>query len=124
MATILIIEDNPYHRRLMVRLLEKAGYHVVLATNGEEAIQKVQEMRPDLITMDMGLPDLDGQTVISLLRDAPGLENIPIVAVTAWPPEVASRMAAAYGCEGYVYKPIKAREFAEKIAEILARRIE
>ncbi len=124
MATILIIEDNPYHRRLMVRLLEKAGYHVVLATNGEEAIQKVQEMRPDLITMDMGLPDLDGQTVISLLRDAPGLENTPIVAVTAWPPEVASRMAAAYGCESYVSKPIKAREFAEKIAEILARRIE
>ena len=122
MATILIVEDNPYHRRLMTRLLERNGHHVEIASDGEEALQKAKDTQPDLITLDMGLPDLDGQTVINLLRDEAKDKPPLIVAVTAWPPEVASRMAAAYGCDYYISKPIKAQEFAQTIERVLQQK--
>lgn len=116
MKTILIMEDDPYHARLMRRLLEREGYSIVHADCGERGLQLALEIEPDLILLDLGLPDLDGQTVAGLLKGSTLLAAIPLVAVTAWPQETASQMAAAYGCEGYISKPISARDFVAEVA--------
>lgn len=119
MAKILILEDDPYQARLMRRLLEHAGYEVTVAEDGETGLRSALVVVPDLILLDMGLPDLDGQTVAGLLKGSSLLATVPIVAVTAWPQDVAAEMSKAYGCDGYLSKPISARLFAEQIAAYL-----
>jgi two-component system, cell cycle response regulator DivK len=74
---------------------------------------------PDLILVDLGLPDIDGQTLVALIKRAPELKNIPVVAVTAWPEDTARAMAEAYGCSGFISKPINVRTFPDQIAQIL-----
>lgn len=119
MTTILIMEDDPYQSRLMRRLLEHAGYRVVIADDGESGLNAALAAVPDLILLDMGLPDLDGQTVAGLLKGSSLLAQVPIVAVTAWPQDVAASMAQAYGCDGYLSKPISARVFADQVGAFL-----
>lgn len=119
MQTILIMEDDPYQSRLMRRLLEHAGHHVVVESSGEQGLQTAMASPPDLILLDMGLPDLDGQTVAALLKASSLLSKVPLVVVTAWPKETASEMVRAYGCDGYISKPIQARKFASQIATYL-----
>ncbi len=77
------------------------------------------EENPDLILMDMGLPDLDGQTVVTLLKQIPEMQNVPIVAVTAWPADTAEKMARLYGCDGCITKPIDIRKFPDQVAAFL-----
>ncbi len=120
MKTILMLEDDPYQSRLMRRLLEHGGYRVVVADDGESGLKAAMVAPPDLILLDMGLPDLDGQTVAGLIKGSSMLAHIPLVAVTAWPQDVAAEMAAAYGCDGYLSKPINARSFAKEIDAFLA----
>ena len=115
MKTILIMEDDPQQARLMRRLLEYAGYNVLHAPDGETGLQIALASKPDLILLDLGLPDLDGQTVAGLLKGSSELFSIPLVAVTAWPRDTALQMAEAYGCDGCIPKPIKAREFAHQV---------
>lgn len=119
MKTILVFEDDPVQARLVQRILEHADYKVVVALSGEEGLQQALAEVPDLILLDMGLPDLDGQTVAGLIKGSSLLANVPLVAVTAWPQDVAEEMALAYGCDGYFSKPIKAREFAAQIAQYI-----
>jgi two-component system, cell cycle response regulator DivK len=116
MTTILIMEDDAHQSRLMRRLLEHAGYHVLVAPDGESGLLTAMTAVPDLILLDMGLPDLDGQTVAGLIKGSSSLCKVPLVAVTAWPQDFAAEMATAYGCDGYLSKPINARLFAEQIA--------
>ncbi|HOT90708.1 MAG TPA: response regulator [Anaerolineae bacterium] len=117
MKTILIMEDDPYQSRLMQRLLERADYHILVESDGESGLQTAMTVMPDLILLDMGLPDLDGQTVAALLKGSEALSKIPVVVVTAWPQETAAAIARAYGCDGYISKPVNAREFADQIAK-------
>ncbi|MGC9521972.1 MAG: response regulator [Anaerolineae bacterium] len=119
MPTILIMEDDPDQSRLMRRLLEHGGYEVMVANDGESGLKQAMISPPDLILLDMGLPDLDGQTVAGLIRGSSMLADIPVVAVTAWPREVAAEMVKLYGCDGYLSKPISARTFARRIGEFL-----
>ena len=119
MARILIMEDDPHQSRLMRRLLEHAGHEITIAGDGESGLRTAMMAVPDLILLDMGLPDLDGQTVAGLLKGSSMLADVPVVAVTAWPQDVAAEMATAYGCDGYLSKPISARRFAEQIAAYL-----
>lgn len=116
MKTILVFEDDPTQARLMQRILEYGGYQVHCALNGEQGLQIALALVPDLILLDMGLPDIDGQTVAGLIKGSSLLADIPLVAVTAWPQDVAEDMAHAYGCDGYFSKPIRVREFAEQVA--------
>src|SRR5687767_6387050 len=106
MARILIIEDNYDSSRLAARLLQRSGHDVLVAPDGEMGLTTAFGSRPDLILVDMGLPDLDGQTVVALLRQQPGLEPVLIIAFTAWPEDTAAQMARAYGCDGIISKPI------------------
>lgn len=118
--TILIIEDNPNNARLMLRVLERANrYRLLLAEDGESGLTMALNERPDLILLDLGLPDVDGQTVAATLKQPGGLPHTPVVVVTAWPTETARQMVTAYGCEGYIPKPIDTRAFAEQVAAYL-----
>ncbi len=119
MKKILIMEDDPYQARLMQRLLERADYQIMIESNGESGLRAALLSRPDLILLDMGLPDLDGQTVAGLLKASDILSKIPLVVVTAWPQDTAAAIAKAYGCDGYISKPVHAREFAAQVAGFL-----
>ena len=118
---VVVIEDNAQSARLAARLLKKAGYLVTTAEDGEIGLITVGEQQPDIILIDLGLPDIDGQTVIGLIREIPKMENVPIVAFTAYPIDIAQHMAKTYGCVGLISKPIDTHQFAGQVAGFLKR---
>ena len=115
MSRIVVIEDNPQNARMADKLLRRAGHEVVIAEDGETGLTVVFEQAPDLVLIDLGLPDIDGQTVISLIRQNETLAHTPVIAFTAWPQATAHEMAKAYGCDGVITKPIDTRQFAAQI---------
>jgi two-component system cell cycle response regulator DivK len=120
MKTILQIEDNHANRLLVERVFEKMPeYRLIQASDGESGVGLALDERPDLILVDMGLPDIDGQTVVTLIRQIPELKNTPVVAITAWPEDKAQEIAARYGCDGCITKPIDIRTFPTQIAQFL-----
>jgi CheY-like chemotaxis protein len=120
MIKILMIEDIPDNAELARKILLSAGYQVIHALQAEEGFDLAMTEQPNLILLDLGLPDYDGQTLAGWLRAEPKTANIPIVAFTAWPEETARQMAESYGCVGYISKPIlKVNEFVSKIASYL-----
>lgn len=121
MPTILQIEDNHANKILVERVLAPYNYHLLHAFDGETGVSMAIEEKPDLILVDMGLPDVDGQTVVTLLRQIPDMKDIPIVAVTAWPPEKAMEIAQRYGCNGCITKPIDIRAFPAQVASYLEK---
>jgi two-component system cell cycle response regulator DivK len=120
-SKILIIEDNPQNALLMRRVLEARNHQVVHASEGETGLKMAMEEAPDLILVDLGLPDIDGQTLVSFIKRVPELMNVPAIAVTAWPEDTAREMAKAYGCDGFISKPINTRAFPDQIAAYLAK---
>ena len=120
-ATILVAEDHPDSRDALQALLEAAGYTVVVARNGREAIEHARSRPPDLILMDIMMPEVDGFQATRTIRQEGGqLENVPIVAVTAM--EGSRDLTEAAGCDDFVSKPIDVRPFLEKIRTWLDRR--
>ncbi len=119
MASIIIIEDNQQNARLVAKLLRNAGHQVTLAETGEAGLTSAFENTPDLVLVDLGLPDLDGQTVVALLRQQANLATIPVLAFTAWPEDKAHEMATAYGCNGVIIKPIDTRAFVDRVEAFL-----
>lgn len=119
MSLIVVIEDNEQSARLASKLLRRADYKVILAEDGESGLTAVFENNPDLVLIDLGLPDIDGQTVIALVRQQDDMDGLPIIAFTAWPPDTAEDMAKAYGCDGVITKPIDTRAFASQITSFL-----
>lgn len=117
---ILIIEDNLNNARIMSRALDQT-YTVVHAMDGVTGLEMASAVHPNLILLDLGLPDVDGQTVAARLKQDASMRDIPVVVVTAWPSETAGQMVAAYGCQGYIAKPIDTRLFQLQIAEYLAQ---
>jgi CheY-like chemotaxis protein len=117
--TILLIEDNLHNARIIRRVLEKHEYTILHAEDGETGIGMALAELPDLILLDLGLPDVDGQTVAAWLKQNDTLRHVPLVVVTAWPSETARQMIAAYGCQGYIPKPIDTRQFPEQVAAFL-----
>jgi CheY-like chemotaxis protein len=113
--SIVMIEDNPNNAMLVRRMLEPTQFELQHAWDGESGLQLVMEQQPDLILLDLGLPDVDGQTLASFIRRIPELANVPMIAITAWPEETAREMVRAYGCDGYIPKPIDTRTFVAKI---------
>ncbi len=118
--TILMIEDNPNNATLVKRILRSDTVSIAHAWNGESGLKLAMERNPDLILLDLGLPDIDGQTIASLIRRMPNMEDVPIIAVTAWPEETAREMVRAYGCDAYIGKPIDPRQFAKTVMAFLA----
>jgi two-component system cell cycle response regulator DivK len=120
MTLVLVIEDNEDNAELLLRVLKARGYATLHAPDGETGLQLAFEHKPDLILLDLGLPDIDGQTVASQLRASPDFAKVPIVAVTAWPEETARTMVEVYGCNGYISKPVNIAKFPDQIAAYLA----
>jgi len=119
MAQILVIEDIPDNAELIQRVVESRGHTAVMAADGETALALAATQKPDLIILDLGLPDIDGPTVITQLRRLPGWAQVPVLAVTAWPEETARKMVAAYGGVGFLSKPIDIAQLSDLIAQHL-----
>ena len=115
LQTILNVEDTPENRHLVRRILESEGYQVVDAENALEGIEKAVEIHPDLILMDINLPDLDGFTAVTRIRSYDRLKQVPILALTARTVSDDRARAKAIGCDGYLNKPI---DFDELVTEV------
>ena len=114
--TILLIEDNEQNRYLATFLLEQNGYRVEAAFDGREGIAKAQQLRPDMILLDIQLPAMDGYAVARALREIDALRETPIIAVTSYAMVGDREKALAAGCNGYIEKPIDPDTFVSEIA--------
>jgi CheY-like chemotaxis protein len=119
MARILCIEDNPHNMRLVRKMLRLGNYEVIEATNGRDGIAKAQEEVPDLILLDINLPDLDGPEVCERLRADKKIAWIPIVALTANAMHGDREKFLAAGMDGYLAKPITRNELLNTIQQFL-----
>lgn len=118
-AKILYIEDNPGNRMLVQRILLVEDYDVFEAEDGPTGIEIALREKPDLILMDMNLPDLDGYELTRRMRAIPELATIPIIAMTANVMQGDREKTLAAGCSGYIPKPIDVDELPNQIARFL-----
>ncbi len=119
MTKILLAEDNELNRDMLLRRLERRGYQVVVATNGEEAIEKVKADGPDLLLLDISLPVFDGLEVASRIRADPKLRALPILGLSAHAMQGDREKALAAGCDDYDTKPVELERLLEKIQLLL-----
>ena len=117
--TILIIEDNEHNLYLATFLLEQSGFKVIAARNGPEGIALATRAQPDLILLDIQLPQMDGYAVAHALRLNPSLKDVPVVAVTSYAMVGDRERALAAGCNGYIEKPINPDTFKNEIERYL-----
>jgi CheY-like chemotaxis protein len=114
--TILYIEDNMHNRRLVRRALQRCGYTVVEAEDGLTGLAMVDELRPPLVLLDIGLPGIDGLEVVSRIKADAGLKSIPVIALTASAMRGDRERFLAAGCDDYLSKPIQLNELVDKVA--------
>jgi len=118
--TVLLVEDYEDNRLMMRQLLELSGYRVFEATNGEQAIRLARLEIPDLILMDLSLPQVDGLSATRQIRTVPYLRNTPIIAVSAHDTADFHAEALASGCNEYVTKPIDFGQLESVIRDLLS----
>lgn len=119
MAKILLVEDNEMNKDMLSRRLEKMGYEVAKATNGEEGLSNAQSNPPELVLMDMSLPVMDGWEATRQFKINPDLSNIPIIALTAHAMAGDREKAMEAGCDDYETKPIDFPRLVGKIENLL-----
>ena len=117
--TVLIVEDNELNMKLFHDLLEAHGYRTVGTRNGIEALDLARKHRPDLILMDIQLPEVSGLEVTKWLKEDDDLQSIPVIAVTAFAMKGDEERILQGGCEGYISKPISVPHFLETIARYI-----
>ena len=118
--TVLIVEDNELNMKLFRDLLEAHGYQTTGTSNGFEALNLVRKMRPDLILMDIQLPQVSGLEVTRWIKDDPELRAIPVVAVTAFAMKGDEERIRDGGCEAYIAKPISVATFLQTVQRFLS----
>ena len=118
-ARVLIVEDNRSHRKLFRDLLDAHGYETVQSETGFDGYELARTRKPDLILMDIRLPDVSGLEVIKWLKDDQDLEAIPIIAVTSLAMKQDEVVIRAAGCDGYLSKPISLPVFLETVSHML-----
>ena len=116
---ILVVEDQADNRQILNDLLTSAGYEIVHAENGEEALAAAAAQRPDLILMDIQMPVMDGYGATRLIKADPALKAIPVIAVTSYALSGDEEKARTAGCDGYIAKPFSPRQMLAKVREIL-----
>jgi two-component system cell cycle response regulator DivK len=120
MKKILLIEDVADTVELVRKILTARGFEFMHAPDAETGLQSALDFRPDLILLDLGLPDYDGQTVAGWIHNEKTLLSTPLIAFTAWPEETARDMVNSYGFNGYISKPIiNVNAFAERVASFI-----
>jgi CheY-like chemotaxis protein len=118
-AKVLYIEDDSASRRLVNRLLSSSGFEVLTAADGLEGVALAHKMQPNLILMDINLPNMDGRALTTRLRSSPYFTDTPIIALTAQRDADDRKMALAAGCTGFLTKPIDVDAFPQQIASFL-----
>lgn len=113
--TILIVDDNATNLKLASIVLEMEGHAVIRAVDAEQALQLLDDLVPDLILMDIGLPGMDGLTLARRLKATASLSGVPIVALSAFAMKGDKERAMAAGCDGYITKPIDTRRFPQQV---------
>ena len=121
MAKILIVEDNPANMKLAMFLLQSVGHTVISATDAEAGLTLAREEQPNLILMDIHLPGMDGLEAVVLLKRDEATRPIPVIALTALAMKGDEERIRAAGCDGYIAKPMRYREFLTTIAAVLGR---
>ncbi|MEW6286454.1 MAG: response regulator [Chloroflexota bacterium] len=121
-GTILYVEDNADNRTLVRRILLSEDYGLLEATDAHEALKLLETAKPDLILMDINMPDMDGYTLTAKIRAMPGFERVPILALTANVMRGDKEKTLQAGCDGYIQKPIDFDELLKEIEKFLARR--
>jgi len=119
MPNILVVEDDCMNMRLVQHILEVQGYTVLKAATAQEALEQAESTLPHLILMDLQLPDMDGTTVVRLLRENTTTRDITIVALTACAMKGDRERILETGCNGYISKPIDVRDFINTVRGFL-----
>ena len=119
MAKILLVEDNEDNRDMLSRRLERKGFTVVLAVDGQEGVDKAKSESPDIILMDMSLPVIDGWEATKVLKDDTATAQIPVIALTAHAMSSDREKAIEAGCDDYDTKPVDLQRLLEKITSLI-----
>ena len=119
MAKILYIEDIDDNIHLAETIVHSQGHEIIPAYTAQAGLELALSLQPDLILLDLGLPDADGQTLSVWLRGNPSLNSIPIIVLTAWPEEVARQTVNAYNLNGYLCKPFPLPSLVKMIDSVL-----
>jgi len=118
-GTILYVEDSPDNRNLIRRVLNAEGYALVEAANASQAFEKISNEKIDLILMDINMPEMDGYTLTSKIKQMENFARIPIIAVTANVMRGDREKSLEAGCDGYIQKPIDIDTLAQQIERFL-----
>ncbi len=120
-GTILYVEDNPDNRTLVRRILLSEDYNLIEAVNATEALKVLETTHPDLILMDINMPDMDGYTLTARIKTTPGFERVPILALTANVMRGDKEKTLEAGCDGYIQKPLDIDQLIREVERFLAR---
>ena len=115
--TVLYIEDNPHNRRLVRRTLQRRGYEMVEADNGVTGLEMVRDLKPPLVLLDIGLPQMDGIEVVKHIKADTELQQIPVIALTASAMRGDRERFLAAGCDDYLSKPIQVLELLQMVKQ-------
>ncbi len=117
--TILVVEDNELNMKLVHDLLEAHGYNILQTKDGMDALRIAREHKPDLILMDIQLPEVSGLEVTKWIKEDEDLKSIPVIAVTAFAMKGDEEKIRNGGCEAYIAKPISVTNFLETVRKFL-----
>jgi len=118
-ATIMYVEDNVDNRILVRRVLMAEGYNLLEAVDATQALEILKSNQPDLILMDINMPDMDGYSLTAKIKGMPGFESIPIIALTANVMRGDRERSLEAGCDGYIQKPLDIDKLSEQIEHFL-----
>jgi two-component system chemotaxis response regulator CheY len=119
--TVLVVEDSPLFRRMLSDMLEAMGFrHIVEAASGTAALEKLTQVRPSLVCLDLTLPDVSGFDVCEYIRSTPGLTNVPVLMISARTLTLDRAQAEEAGANGYLTKPFTQEEFTQQVQRVLA----
>jgi len=120
-GTILYVEDNVDNRTLVRRVLLSEDYELIEAVNAMDALRVLENTKPDLILMDINMPDMDGYTLTAKIKTTPGFERVPILAITANVMRGDKEKTLEAGCDGYIQKPLDIDQLIREVERFLAR---
>ena len=120
-GTILYVEDNVDNRTLVRRVLLSEDYELIEAVNAMDALKVLESTKPDLILMDINMPDMDGYTLTARIKTIPGFERVPILALTANVMRGDKEKTLEAGCDGYIQKPLDIDQLVREVERFLAR---
>ena len=119
---VLVVDDEVYILHILDFILGAESYDVVTATNGEQALQKVREEKPDLVILDIMMPKLDGYETCRMIKNDPATKNIPVILLTAKGREVDQKLGREVGANDYMTKPFSPSKLIERVQAILGVR--